>query len=733
LADIGVFEAGAVANYAPNVHITKQAGSQDNYGYSIRGMSNGETSLFAEPTVGVYLDGVYIARTAGAAFEVVDLERVEVLRGPQGALYGRNTIGGAVNMVTKKPDGEWGFKQLLSTGSRGYFRSQTTVDTGEWNGLSAKLSYSQSEKDGQYRNLHGGDLLGALDTTAWRIALRWSPSDNFTADYDFTKYERESSSGVAQITAVRGIHSAIGGAIFQQAAAYASADRKGLLPVGLSSGDEGSFSDLDAHTLTLTWDVGDVTLKSITAYRDQVTGVDDTDFGSFASDGATVLDGMGGFVPAGEFVPLFGAQRVSEQDQFTQEFQALGPLFDDRLHYTVGLYWFDEEVEEDNPQVFTLPALIAFNGQPAGVQAFLCGGSCFGKDVRLGQPLFNYGGTVESQAIYGQFTYSVNEQFDATLGLRYTRDEKEVFLRSGTIVRNEGIPEVQADDSWSNFSPTLTLDYKWTDDISTYITIASGYRSGGFNPRADTSQTFSTPFDEETVTSIEFGWKTSWAENRVRFNGAIFSYDYDDRQVTQFSAGSGGASSVIVNAGSAEAKGAEIELTAVPVEGLILQLTAGWLDFEFNEFISSPQNPVTGFPDATFPGLDANGNADISDVASPSYTPETSGSLALTYEFAPFSFGQLRSRIDVTYVDEIQHHPLLNLYNSRDEQTRVNARLSLSDIELGDGRLEIAAWGKNITNEDHREFGIDFGALGFAINSHAELASWGIDVLFEFD
>ncbi len=738
LAQIGVFQAIDVGTYSPNVHITKQSGSQDNYGYSIRGLANSETAMFTEPTVGVYIDGIYLARTAGAAFDIADLERVEVLRGPQGTLYGRNTIGGAVNLISAKPTGELGFKQQFSGGSRGYWRSQTHFETNSWNNLSAKFSYARNEKDGLTKNIYGGDDLGALDTTSWRVALRWEPTEDLVFDYTYDDYDRESDSAGAQLSYVQPLQTMLGGAIYEQESEYASENRKGYIPAGLSVGDDGSFSEIEAHTLTVAWTLGDITLKSITSYRDQESGVEDTDFGSFPSDGVSVLDGTGArppgtMVPAGELVSLFSAQRLSTQEQFTQEFQIIGNAMGDKLQYTAGLYYFEEEVEEDNPQSFVYPAIFAYNSQPAAIQAYLCGGGCYFKDVKLAQGLFNYGGDTESWAAYGQLTYGFTDQLDVTLGARYTVDDKDQWLRQSQILRNEGIDTVSAKDDWSNFNPSLTFNYQWTEDLSTYLSYTSGYRSGGFNPRASTSETFTTAFNEEEVDSFEFGFKSDWLDSRLRINGAVFYYEYNDRQVSQFFAGSAGASTSIVNAGDTEALGFEVEITALPMPGLLLQLNYGYLDYTFNEFVTSPIDPITGLPVDGHPDADPDGNVDIADEAVPNYTPDNTGSFAATYTFEPFDWGTLSARVDVTYVDKIHHHPVLHLYTSRDEQTHVNARVTLSDIAMAGGNVRISAWGKNITNESDREFGIDFGTLGFSIVNYQELASWGIDLSYEYN
>lgn len=732
LERLAVAEAGDVAKYTPNLDMRKPPGSYDNYGYSLRGMSSTDPSLLTEPTVGLYADGVYIARISGAAFDTVELERIEVLRGPQGTLYGRNTIGGAINLVTRKPAEEFGFKQKLAVGNYDYFRSETTVDTGEYAGFSATLSYTHWNREGWLDNLLADNELGEVDKSdSARVALRWQPADSFTADYVYDYTDRLSNGSLPQLVHVRPYQAGLGGAIYAQAAAFASPDRLDALPMAVST-EPDTWSEIHGHSLTLAWEVGGLTLKSITAYRDWEAGTTGNEYGAFPSDGETVLNGAGGLVPAGQYVSMFTATRYDEQDQFTQEFQLLGEAFDERLKYTLGLYYFEEETYEDNPQTFVFPAIMAYGGLDQATQSFLCRdptfadpAACLGKDTVLSTPIFQYGSDNDSIAAYGQFSYAFDEQWELTVGLRYTRDNKAVFLRNSGIIRNEGIDQVNADDAWSNVTPSLTLDYAVSDTVNAYATIANGFRSGGFNARASTASSFATPFDEENVTSYELGVKADLLDQRLRVNGALFHYVYEDKQVTQFEAGSNGASSIIANSGEQEAVGVELEVAFIPATGWLLQASYGYVDIDINEFETTPSDPVTGLPAG-------NQNVDISGYAKVIHTPKHNGSVILEYEVPPFSFGQLVLQVDASYNSERYFHPVNNLYDSTGDQTLVNARATLTGIGLGPGELQAAVWGRNLQDKAYREWGIDFGALGFAVDSFIPPRMYGLDLIYRF-
>jgi iron complex outermembrane receptor protein len=737
LIDMGVFEPGQVGEYTPNLDISRQPSSLDNYGFSIRGIGSGETSLLNENTVGLYLDGVYIARSTGSVFDVVDLERIEVLRGPQGTLYGRNSIGGAVNLITEKPREEFGFQQRLTVGNHGFVRSTSTLDTGKVADMfSAKLTYNYNEKDGTIDNIVLGNKLGDQDSKAYRIALRLEPNDSFVGDYTYDNSKRQSNSALSQIVATRPPMNQIGGAIMAQATAFADPDRLDGLPMAFSPGKD-TTSDVYMHTLTLAWNLNDdITLKSITSYRKWESGTTGTSFGSFPSDGATVIDGFTGtYIPAGEYVDVFQAHRDSDNKQWTQEFQLLGDAMDDRLQYTLGLYYFKEESNEDNPQRPTLPAEFIGGRQDQLTKSFLCVDptfsnpfACIGKDLRLPWSVFQYGAENKSYAAYGQFTYAFSEALDVTVGIRYTEDDKKAYLVNSNI----GPQRNQAKDDWNHTDGALTLNYAWTDTLRTYATVSSGYRSGGFGARVENAIDFQDGFDEETVTNYELGLKSEWMDSRLRVNGALFYMQYDDQQVNSFKAGAGGASSVTLNAGEVDISGVELEVTALVTDGLRVILNYGYIDADYQEFLTQRIDPVTALPS---PGPDADpitGVEDISDVAVAGRTPENSASAIVSYDFQPFSWGQLNARIEANYRDEMVFHPQLNLYDSTDDQTLINARVTLSDIEILGGNLMVAAWGRNLADEHYREWGIDFATLGFAIDSFKEERTYGVDVMYRF-
>jgi len=732
LEQLGASEARDVANFTPNLRMQKQSGSQDNYAMAIRGVSSGETALTIDPTVGVYMDGVYLARTTGLAFDIVDLKRIEVLRGPQGTLFGRNTIGGALNIITEKPTGEFAYKLGLGVGTRGYDRVTTTIDSPELGPLAFKFSYMKNTKERDLTSLYSGDKLGDSGGEAFRLAARWRASDTVAVDYIYDKSDRENNANTQQLSHVRPIYADpngqfYGGRYYEQAAASASQDRLSVLPL-INTDPSESNSDIDGHTVTVEWDLrDDLLVKSISNVREWNSSARGTEFGAFPveslGDVVDLRTGTPSLVPVGTLVPLFSALRDNFHRQITQEFQFTGKLLDERLSYTAGLYLFQEEATEDNPQQFVLPTRFiasAATGTPALPVPLPVAANATWLSAPFAYELEN-----ESQAVYGQFTYNVVSDFDVTLGLRYTRDQKEATLQNNLDGASSAV-RVTSDDEWSNFSPSFSLDYRWSEQLSTYFKVSNGYRSGGYNVRAQTSSAFTQTFDPEEITSYELGVKSDLLDRRLRLNMSVFRMDYTDRQIAQFEAGSGGASSVIVNAGESITQGLEIESVFIPSPGLRLIANYGYLDVEYVEFVSGPVNPETGFS--------AGANRDVSDeVTENLYAPKHSAALAVEYQLAPWDFGQLTLRVEATYVDSISFHPQLFLFDQTEAYTLINARATLADIPMGDGRFKVAAWGKNLTDKEYREFGIDFGLLGFAVNNYGELRTAGIEAVYEFN
>lgn len=700
-----------ISEFTPNFTAVNTTSSNHNIAASIRGIASSEPALAQDPKVGFYLDGVYLAKNSGAVFDVGELQRIEVLRGPQGTLYGKNTTGGAINLITAKPSGEFGLRQQLTFGNRGRMIAKTGLDLPAIGSVAARLSYLKSEHDGLAGNHNPNTAVrafGTEDTEAYRIALRWQPSDGFTADYAYDRTDAESVAKAQQLSHVN--------PAYANAVVVTSLDPfivqpvnpfQQILDAGAVSGKRrlGSFSldavqpehvTLEGHNLTLSLLLDDIELRSITGYREYrsvakpgLRGASDFDGGDWAEP----IFHLG--TPASNGVR-------KRQKQFSQEFQLIGNLLDERLLYTAGVYYFEEDGRESSNQWNALIFL------PAGTIPGLDFDGLYRQELILGPPPGGLGESYsidnESWAVYGQATYIplwLERRLSVTLGLRYTEDKRSARILDAT-------PNWAASEKWSNLTPSLTLEYTLNDSVNAYAKVSSGYNAGSYPVRASSQEAFNLTVDEETVTSFELGLKSDWLDRRLRFNAAAFLYDYDDLQVSDFQAGS----TILVNAGKARISGFEFELTAIPWPGLTASLNYGYLDYEYREF--------------------EVGGVDVSDQARPPYAPRHTASGSLEYQFDPWAFGQWVLRADVSHTSGYHFDPFNFQYDAADERTLLNGRIALRDMPLAAGRLQLALWGKNLTNEAYRDFGVDFGDLGFAVNTWGELRSYGIDIIYEY-
>lgn len=745
LERIGFSEPNDIARFTPNLDMRKQIGSSDNLALSIRGMSVTSVAMTVEPSVAVYLDGMYLARSTGLAFDIIDVERIEVLRGPQGTLFGRNTIGGAINIISEKPRGEFALFQQVTAGSHGRQRIATRLDTPTAGNLSAKLSFLRFEHDGFVDSRHTGEDLGQRESDNFRLAVNWTPSDTFNVGYSFALVRRESNPNNSQLVEVRSAFADpdgefYGGAFYETLAANASTDRLDKLSIGRATGMP-SFSDIDMHTLTGEWELTpSLTAKSITGYLER-DSLDWSEFGTVGApaDGSVCSGpGVGTYdfltgtcaepVPAGQLISGFqspGQEQLHEQR--SQEFQFIGQAFEERLRFTTGLYYFQEEASEvntDRDLVIAAPIAALGFSAATGVPEEAVVPQNRGNSLLIQLTDSSYTTENLHYAAYGDFTYTVLPRLDVTLGLRYAFDEKETTL---TRSLDGELKTVNDKEDWSSFNPALTVNYRWSDNLRTYAKAVTGYRSGGHDIRVTTERAFKTPFDEENVISYEIGWKTDLLERSLRFNGALYYADYQDQQISSLKADEEGAGVQTLNAAEAVHSGIELEATWLPFAGMRIVGSYAYLNVDFKEFLTERTDPATGMP--ANPGT----TEDISDIASSPYSPENSASLAVEYQLEPWQWGQLILRIDANYTDETSSGAQPSRFTRSKAHTVTNVGATLSDIPVGrNGTLRLAAWVRNVTDEEVREFGADFGVLGFFQASYMEVRNYGVDLVYEF-
>lgn len=536
LDKLGVNDLSDLQHNVPNMTFRQFPNSQSSLRAYIRGVGNNDVQVTLDPAVGVYLDGIYIGRSSGLAAEVASLQRIEVLRGPQGSLYGRNTTGGAINLITERPSGVYGQKHTVSAGNRDYLRYQGEIDLPKMGDFSSKVGLLASTQDGLVENKGSGPNFGDYDNLGARIAVNWAPTEQFEVDYswDYTNNEF----GVLYYQTVAAPFTGFG---------FVPHSRDRQEEVTPAAPFFESTLDISGHSLTMTWSISEaLTIKSLTGYRELEENLYQ-DYG--ANSAAPRLFAN---------IPF-----DTDHEQVSQEFQAIGTLMEGQIDYIGGLYYFTEEGKE-----FTTDYVFNMLLQTRMTEA-----------------------ENEARAVYGRVTWSpqhFEQRLHLTVGLRYSEDEREVFTNRSQALDTVTFA-IGADDEWSNTSPDLTVSYDINLDTNVYLKYVESYKTGGFNGRGTRPAAVITPVDEETVEMVEAGIKSQFLDDRIRVNAAVFRSDYTDIQLS-FAELADPATVINFNAGEAEIKGFEAELDAIITSGLSGSLEYGYLDTEVTEVI----DPNTG-------------------------------------------------------------------------------------------------------------------------------------------
>lgn len=473
LEKLGVTDLTDLRGLAPSLSIAPFAGDRSSPIVFVRGMGTITVQTTQDSAVGIYVDGVPLGRATGLATEIAEVERVEILRGPQGTLYGKNATAGAVNFVTSKPHDQFSFKQALNFGNYSAFASRTTVNVPVSDNLFIKASYMESQRDGWVRNratLGNQADYYEEDNKAGQFALIYLPSDTLSIDYAYDQSKMDYGNSYYQVTNGR------------------SVDREDS--VSQNFGLEPSKADISGHTLTIEKTLQDLVLRSITSYRDVENNVYQNYIGSFYQN-----------------------SRV-DQFQYSQEFQLVGD-YSDNIQYVAGVFYYVEESEEKGTSYFGFTPFVDdwyVEGKAKSLAAF---GQLTWTPEILDNRL-----DITLGARYTMDDREADKQFLSN-------------LFSGPLLNPI---ELSGDRSDSKFNPSVTVNYQISDTVTGYAKVATGYRAGGFNTRS-TVQGFAAGFGQEQVTSYEAGVKSQFNNNRTRLNAAVYYNDYDDLQVSQLRPG----------------------------------------------------------------------------------------------------------------------------------------------------------------------------------------------------
>jgi iron complex outermembrane receptor protein len=624
IEDRQIGNVAQVASYAPNVNIQPVgniSGSSASLTAFIRGVGQTDFNITVDPGVGIYVDGVYVARSVGGLLDMADIGSVQILRGPQGTLFGKNTIGGAIIVNSQQPTNEFELKLEAATGrfNRADFKGIVNIPISDTLAMRAVASYET--RDGYQRRLFDGGRQGDKDSFSARVAFKWEPSDVFTAtlagDVNIRReaqaaislIENRDSPDLLQIVNINGRQVAFPSSNFGFNKLGLGAGQCGapgqLAPVGnpncvssrwvtgdidttWAGGPNRSDFDLWGTNLTLEYDLGNVTLKSISAYRDQKSVIE-YDFDATPHEVLQLTNN----------IKLW---------QASQELQVIGSVLDDRLKFTLGAYYLKEKGEDIEP-------------------------------LRFGFANFLSGGTIDndSYAAYAQATFDVTDRLSITPGIRYTDEVKRFDPSAQVITRdytagvipgypdgvfiqysrclvgqpapqllpngfpdpacvpsalnpggNHNLPAVEVSAKAKEWTPAVSANYQFNDDIMAYASYSKGFKNGGFSQRIFPGELVTPSFRPEFVTSYEVGLKTELLDRRLRLNLALFQSDYSDIQIVV----NEGIAPKVRNGGEGRIKGFEIEGQAAPVDWLRIDYGLGYLDAGYRS-VDPTAFPVT--------------------------------------------------------------------------------------------------------------------------------------------
>lgn len=674
LSESGAALSQDIARLVPNVQWESTSLSSPRI--FIRGIGSLEFNANGSASIGLYADDIFLGSSSAANFQLLDIERVEVLRGPQGTLYGRNTTGGAINyiprMPTATPEG------YVSVGYGNY--DQRTVEAafsgplfGE--SLTGRIAAKVLQRDGVNENVQDrGDEWGDQDQWAVRGTLALNPGNAFNGSLSVTMGRADQSSlsyqalGVFDPVAlangqnVRCSDERILGGRCVNAFGVGDADPDDVRRAAYDADPHFDQVDTTLAALKLNWDLGFATLTSISGLlqveRDEFQ---DTDATSIA---------------------LLHATYTNESDQFSQELR-LTSAGGQTFNWIAGAYYFQEALDADNKYVSP-----AFGGG-------------FATQV--------YSQDTTAWALFGRGDLRLADQWTLTAGVRFTKEEKDFNTRNG-FASTGTVLALSREPSDDNVSGDLVLDYEWTDDLRVYASVARGFKAGGANGGLVFSPLQVTAFSPELVTSYEVGLKSAPADGRVTLNAAAFYYDYKDLQlqVTR-DFGSGVPTPVVDNAGAAEVLGLEIEASARITDALRINASAGLLDTKFTEYVD-------------FGGADYTGN----ELPS---APATSFAFGFDYRI-PFR-GALEFVLgaDTSYRSRNFFTPENSPLTDQDESWLVNARAAMG---TQDGRWSLSLWGRNLTDEAVRVGYANLDAFGYKLHSYQDPRTYGAGFTMRF-
>lgn len=720
-----IVELTDIEKLAPNLSIQASSVNSGVLEVYMRGIGQANWAIPHDPKIGLYTDGVYAARPQGGLVDLYDLQRVEVLRGPQGTLFGKNTTAGLINIITNQPTQETEGKIRLGAGSDSHQLIEGMFNTPLSDSLAFRFSFLTKETDGYIINSITGNDRGNEDTTSFRAQLKYD-TDAYSANLAFSRFDQDERAALGSCRFTGPENGALSGGLGAVANIFGIYDalkencRSTTKDVSLdTSPNENNTAEKDSITLTQIFETEVGTIESISNYSE-----------------LDAFNGTWGWVmgngPGVNFLEIHDDTMTHEQ--WSQELRLSGST--ENMDWVVGLYAFEEDGEATidvplfrgvNPSPLLPPALAA-----VALQTKLLGSETQGSITNM-----------QNQAVFFEGTYGLSDNLDLTIGARYTEDERE-YTRSSELYEDAsaiGMPgtfnlfyacptmvtnafgfatsdRCTRTVEYSETTPRAILSYQQTDDVLFYASYSKGYSSGGFN--GDVAMRRFLP---ETSDNYEFGMKGEFLDNRLRVNATLFSTTYENQQVTVGRIVNGTPIADLVNAQEATLEGMEFEILAQLSDSLVLTAMLATFEGEYDEFIIEDNTTVTN-ADGSLSTLVVE--RDITDTGFGGNDDRLTWDVSLIHTYDLGDGSDIQSTIGISYHDE-ENYTLEDVPSSvADDYELVDARITWN---LADGQTSISLWGTNLTDEEYvnnmlsQSGDIEIGGTNFSLGMTTDY--WG--------
>ena len=683
----GAVDLTGLNGLSPNVVLQTQGLVPNVPMIAIRGISHSDPDPNSDPKVSTIIDGVYVPFAAGTMLDLFDVERIELIKGPQGTLFGKNNLAGTLNVISSRPTDDFGGSVRVTVGDNGHRQLRAKVNTGRFANdmLAAKLAVNLREYSGYSKNIITGSDLNTNDVTAFRGAVTFDPLPNLSSTLTVDGL-KEDTIGPA------------GHVLDNGSAAYLVLPAQAREDIRIAAYNFDPFVETRSSGAAweTNWEKDFGTFTSVFGYR-KLEYLNQGDF-----------DGLITPEPGTNVTRDFESDAYSAELRFASD---TGTSFD----YIAGLYASKDEFTQTNT-VRPSPPVLSLSQLEQESRSF---------------------------AVFAQGDWQFAEKWLVSLGGRYTQDEKDYLIDADVFANGVFVPASSFADelqgSWDNFTPRVALQYTPTSNINLYGSVSTGYKGGGFNSRGTTSESIG-PYDEETVTAYEAGLKSNLFDNTMRLNFAAFFNDYKDFQGATTRQGAVRAENVTTNIGDIETSGVEVEWTWLPTDQLSVGVNFSYLDAKFVDFCADVDGVFTngapepdqcgpaeeilinGAPSGLFSVPIDNTKFDLANA------PPYSGSVMLDY-FWPVTFGEIRAHLDARYTDEYNtwgRSAAPGFY--RGSVILLNGNLTIAGQDDG---WQLVVYGRNLTDEDVISGSSQAGAAPI-IQFYQPPREFGVEVSFKF-